>query len=80
MSGRGLPLAQPSFLLFPAVWEPEVLDDTFCWHTDENCGLYAGGDRQLAGLGDGASHDDAFPDVRMVLLAEGATLNSMTGL
>lgn len=76
MSGHGLPLAQPSFLLLPAVWEPEVLDDTsFCWHMDENCGLYAGGDRQLAGPGDGASHDDAFPGVRVVLLAKGAMLN-----
>lgn len=80
MGGHGLPLAQPSFLLLPAVWETEVLDDTFCWHMDENCGLYAGGDWQLTVPGYGASHNDAFPGVRMALLTEGTMLNSMTGL
>lgn len=66
MSGHGVPLVQPSFLLLPEVWELEVLDDTFCWHMDENCGLFAGGDWQLAGPSDGATHDDAFPGVRVV--------------
>lgn len=80
MSGRGLPFAQPSFLLLPAVGGTEVLDDTFCRHTDENCGLYAGGDRQPAGPADGASRGDAFPGVRMMLVAEGTVLNSMAGL
>lgn len=80
MSGHGLPFTQSSFLLLPAVGGTEVLDDTFCRHTDENCGLYAGGDQQLAGPGDGASRDDAFPGVRMMLVAEGTVLNSMAGL